>query len=996
MQTKNGITPADIEAYSKLKGAVEEYITIRKKESPANSVKIEAANKLVNALSGAVYKDWTEVDFSSDELKALAEGRLGTLYSASIIFMRKLSESQVSNLSVMLADVASESRTLREQVGLAKEQVEQMKVSLNDASKEAFALQQKIDNLKLQQASDIERLRGANTTELGDMRRKHSDEMALLNAKLSEQTEMISSQAERLEEQNRTLGEYKEQSNAKESMLYFISLENNTLKKRLDESITGREAEKERLRSRLEEQAKLIEAVRVNASELSVDISVLKQRNQRLSEENSSLMSLNDDLRTHAFTLSVEVTVLKTEVDKLKIQLSTITESRNEQTLRASEAERLVTDLRSKFDKSHALSLELSQQIDKLHSEHALEIKRLNEGSKTQLDELTHKHNAEMVPLKGQLADQKTIIDKQTEQLEKQLKELNASKEELAQTKKELESLTLVNEGLLEKVHKSQIASEVEKADLLKQLEAQGILTKAEQLKVADLQQEVVNIKDANTELQSKLKTMSEENASLRVQVLTLTDEVKELKRQLETKSVELENEKQKVTTLSDALTAKDTELTSATEREQKLKEQLVSLQSEHESAILKLKEAHDLTTQELNDKLSKLTREYTSAEQVLQESLEKVTESKALLEKENTALKAELKATKSTVSELEDQVSTLTSELESSKQAHSTTILSQLEDFVKKTTKDKWKADSTELKSIAKDALDHKIKGYEGKLDALKAKESEITSSDGSYYEELIKKGDAFIARLKATSDKKISSEPEPEPAAAPSKSSRWAKIYASHEDEKDHSHKHTTDCYTKGHLFKDTKINHDIALNMTATELTSLAIEKFKKGAIPVVSPSGQKYSFSAESDIPKAVLTAADTNTKVESDDTDEHHHQRLAVTVVNMIQNVLSKSESITIDTPDPFVATVAKAYIDHLNRRYPELNIQPVYSGLDYSKLETTHSKEHAAAKNIVDEFHAPAALAVIKAVPAWLDEALKIRSLTSSTPESSKPSGPDW
>ena len=96
---------------------------------------------------------------------------------------------------------------------------------------------------------------------------------------------------------------------------------------------------------------------------------------------------------------------------------------------------------------------------------------------------------------------------------------------------------------------------------------------------------------------------------------------------------------------------------------------------------------------------------------------------------------------------------------------------------------------------------------------------------------------------------------------------------------------------------------------IHCVATPLTPSEVAQFRtKEGLPVMSPSGQPYALSCVDGVPKATLNQAALR------DVD---HYTLAVTIINMIDNVLSKGTVVKVNTPDPFIAEIATLYIQHL-------------------------------------------------------------------------------
>jgi len=65
-----------------------------------------------------------------------------------------------------------------------------------------------------------------------------------------------------------------------------------------------------------------------------------------------------------------------------------------------------------------------------------------------------------------------------------------------------------------------------------------------------------------------------------------------------------------------------------------------------------------------------------------------------------------------------------------------------------------------------------------------------------------------------------------------------------------------------------------------------------------------------------VPKAILTSDGAGQKPEG--ADSNYDTRMATTIVDMINNVLSKGDVVNVKTGDPLKAEIARLYIEHLN------------------------------------------------------------------------------
>ncbi len=273
-------------------------------------------------------------------------------------------------------------------------------------------------------------------------------------------------------------------------------------------------------------------------------------------------------------------------------------------------------------------------------------------------------------------------------------------------------------------------------------------------------------------------------------------------------------------------------------------------------------------------------------------------------------------------------QVAQLTLLINQKSESQSTSILSQLEDFGAKTKKQKWGDDSPELKSITTEELKGKIQGYNEKLAKLKGKAEEIIDSQKEQYTSLLKEVETFIERLNKTlSEKETSPKPSPAPPPPP-KFDRWKRFYAEHKPEGASAAPAADTSSTIKLTWLDLKNPTDkmleikvlVAINMNSQDIdTDQKIANFaaEAGARVICPTSGHEYSLSFKDEIPKAILE--EKNAKRDAGESDDEYLQRKAATIINMIDNVLAKSKEINISTPDPFIAKIAEAYIEYLQK-----------------------------------------------------------------------------
>lgn len=106
-------------------------------------------------------------------------------------------------------------------------------------------------------------------------------------------------------------------------------------------------------------------------------------------------------------------------------------------------------------------------------------------------------------------------------------------------------------------------------------------------------------------------------------------------------------------------------------------------------------------------------------------------------------------------------------------------------------------------------------------------------------------------------------------------------------------------------------------------------------------IYSPAGQVYQFHlSEQGIPTAQLTTHDYSV-----DNIHENQLRLAVTIINMIDNVLAHSNEVHVDTSDPFVANIANQYLDFLSQQYGICCPKSINAKSQYTQEEYTDDQD---------------------------------------------------
>lgn len=148
-------------------------------------------------------------------------------------------------------------------------------------------------------------------------------------------------------------------------------------------------------------------------------------------------------------------------------------------------------------------------------------------------------------------------------------------------------------------------------------------------------------------------------------------------------------------------------------------------------------------------------------------------------------------------------------------------------------------------------------------------------------------------------------------------------------------------------------------IAINYSYMELNEPQLSEIKSKGLSVCSPSGQRYNLSVtETGQIKAVMTRSDTEPFPA--ENDSQHKQRVAVTIMNMIDNVLAQSDDIDIKTDNPFIAAIADEYIQHLRKNESMKNIvYTLKSSTQDPKMKTQAIKIFQLIRPQVDSYIDP-------------------------------------
>lgn len=124
-----------------------------------------------------------------------------------------------------------------------------------------------------------------------------------------------------------------------------------------------------------------------------------------------------------------------------------------------------------------------------------------------------------------------------------------------------------------------------------------------------------------------------------------------------------------------------------------------------------------------------------------------------------------------------------------------------------------------------------------------------------------------------------------------------------------------------------KDAKEEFLISINYPTTKLTEQQREVLaSEHGLAVTSPAGIQYQLINQPEkSPQAYLKQKEVQQK--NDEPDDIFRQRIAVTIINMIDNIVTCSKCCSVTTYDPFIAEIATLYLDLLKKQDEKLAIE---------------------------------------------------------------------
>ena len=697
---------------------------------------------------------------------------------------------------------------------------------------------------------------------------------------------------------------------------------------------------------------------------LKEDIESTTQRNEDISSRLESMNSELKALRSENETLRKDVSHLETNIARLEASLSAAQSG-----LAASQSEvaSILGELsQAKGDLAEAQAVTQNLQTALAQAQHyyeqekqrlAVEYKGQETVLTAQLANAKKDYETKVSGLQGKLESAEAKNRELTAEVEGLNRKLKVGESQIKELEGLLSAALASNKVLQKKAKKAEGDHTIAMSAAMGQLSAQlSELTRAQE-EVSRQKGLVDSARKESEKLRSNVNELKQQNTHLSNEILSLKASVARLEASLSEAQSGLAASQREVASILGELRQAQGNLDKAQADTKDLQTALTQAKTDYEQEKLRLAVDYKGKESELTAQLANAKTDYETKVSGLQGKLDAAEERNKDLTTEVEGLYQQLKVGESQINELTKTVTQLQLLIDKKTLSQSNSIISQLEDFITKTKKQKWDENSPELKNITKEALKSKIEGYTEKLDKLREKDDEIIDSQKEKYGKLITESEAFIARLIQTLLEK-SSRPSPEPTPTPSpgstlKSDRWKRFYAEHKPEGTPAAPAvpSTHKVTWHDLAHPTDVKRTIkvlaAMNTDACELDSDdKIAKFtaEAGARVICPTSGHEYSLSFKDKIPKAILE--EKNAKKDTTESEDEYLQRKAATIINMIDNVLAKSEEINISTPDPFIAQIAEAYIDYLQTKCDlKIEVKPIVVAATSTKHDDKKAKD---------------------------------------------------
>lgn len=630
---------------------------------------------------------------------------------------------------------------------------------------------------------------------------------------------------------------------------------------------------------------------------------------------------------------------------------------------------------------SDAMLLEHKEEKTRLSQQLAQQQKETTAAhtqAKTLLQQLnaTNTTNTELQAESRELKAQNSALQQQVTSLSTQITDLTAN---LRDVNNNLARQTTINQETQAELTKT-------RTDLSKaQRETQRLSDEVDSLITA--QQEALAA--AKTEGDEALQVMRQHHTET---LQPLQDELRAAYAQVEGLSLQLEEQAALLQTSQETANRLTHELEALSTKNQELNQHLATSATN----LLLSTEENARLSQELKQQLKEISDALAQVE-TLQKQLTISEDTNTLLQTESLELKAQNGMLRQEVALLSEQIDTLNTDQTHLHNHFSQKMLDLLNERVEKATQLLEK-----FPSLTTEEVQRKITKHISKKQALCetwSKLQYLTQENIHEFERLTQQWETAMAALQERLNaQRASDEPIPEhvpPAAAtvieapgeePSPASQLSsmRIFALlNPTDKPTIASHTS-------LFRESDSDALIVINFPERQLTEKEVAQFvSKTGLNVESPSGHHYAFSYENKIPKAVLT--EDGARRIKEESPEKYQQRLAVTIINMIDNVLSKGSVVKINTQNPFIAKIAQQYLDHLKNN---LNLKITHLEITGCDISAPDEKSKSA-ETIFNKLSKQLSKTQLQAAP-WFIEAQALRKKHDAenpdpgTPASSK------
>ncbi len=595
-----------------------------------------------------------------------------------------------------------------------------------------------------------------------------------------------------------------------------------------------------------------------------------------------------------------------------------------------------------------------------------LRIQQLNQtyNSVTQQRSSTEIGNSEQSQLNAQLERGRCQYEEDKAALTRELEELTKKTTEISQKvqkqQQQITSLQLImrfsHQALSDIIEGSErLIKNKESFSEEDQTLANTLAAKSKELqqKINSLYDNLETCETQNVELQTSVESLTQNNTqslymltSVSSQVERLTSHITLLSAQLDEKAKETHAIRTELAETKQTLATSQKKQDATTQRIQGIKDKIKQLTLELKTAIaenthLRKKLGPSKTDKKVKNRLKKELLKQLTTIKTAQKTIQDLQVSQQAMSTEHGALTQSLAERtientelKTTQEELQQQFDQVEEQLE-----EKTTEIQQL------TTKQARIRESIQMTQQQSNELKETItilnRTYRRNMTRLTAKFDRTKSRYRAVVAQLKNKLKDANARYpaKITPDQVVTTTPidPPTPPLKKQKTTTPLAIFASLQE------------IEKTSLFVQPD-DPVITINYTYTELEPEQIKQFKSEGLYVHSPSGQQFNLSMiKNGEAKAIMTQEDA--KADENENEAKYKQRIAVTIISMIDNVLAYSDHVEIKTEDPFIAAIANEYIQFLTNK---IDVQAVHFTVE-TNTEDTNGIHAQKASEIFDK-----------------------------------------